>query len=177
MGDEVTSAVADAGPIIHLNEVGCLPFLRVFDALHIPDAVWAETVEQARVSSENIHRLGIVQRHTLPQAEVAAFVQEHNLQDLHHGERECLYLCKHISVPILLTDDLAVRETAKRLSLIAVGSLGIIVRVYRLGQISLADAEQRMMSLYDVSSLFVTRTIVDLAIEELHKGSHIQPKG
>jgi predicted nucleic acid-binding protein len=171
----MTGAVADAGPIIHLTEVGCLPFLRVFDVLHIPDAVWAETVEQARVSPESIHQLGIVQRHTLLQTEVAAFAQEHNLQDLHYGERECLYLCKHISVSTLLTDDLAVRETAKRLSLIAVGSLGIIAKVYRLGQISLADAEKRMMSLYDVSSLFVTRTIVDLAIEELHKGSQTQP--
>lgn len=107
MGDEMTSAVADAGPVIHLNEVSCLPFLRVFDALHTPDAVWAETVEQARVSPESIHRLGNVQRHKLPEAEVAAFAQEQGLQNLHYGERECLYLCKHLSVPTLLTDDLS----------------------------------------------------------------------
>lgn len=56
------------------------------------------------------------------------------------------------------------------------GSLGNIAKAYRLGHISLADAEQRMMSMYDVSSLFVTRTIVDLAIEELHKSSQIQPR-
>jgi predicted nucleic acid-binding protein len=175
VGDEI-SAVADAGPIIHLNEVGCLPFLRVFNVLHIPDAVWAETVEQVRVSSDAVRRLGIVQRHSLPQAEITEFTGKQNLHALHQGERECLYLCKHISVPTLLTDDLAVRDTAKRLSLIAVGSLGIIAKAYRLGHVSLADAEKHMMSLYDVSSLFVTRTIVDLAIEELRKSTQAQPR-
>lgn len=43
---ELSIAVADAGPLIHLTEIGCLPLLRIFDALHIPDAVWSETVEQ-----------------------------------------------------------------------------------------------------------------------------------
>lgn len=28
---EVNAAVADAGPLIHLTEIGCLPFLRIFD--------------------------------------------------------------------------------------------------------------------------------------------------
>jgi hypothetical protein len=47
--------------------------------------------------------------------------------------------------------------------------LGIIVRAYRLGQLSLADAERHLNDLDVVSSLFVTRAIVELAIEQLHK--------
>jgi predicted nucleic acid-binding protein len=74
-----------------------------------------------------------------------------------------------MGVPILLTDDLAVREAAKHLNLTPVGSLGIVARAYRLGYLSLSDAERHIANLYDVSSLFVTRTIVDLAIEQLHK--------
>jgi len=72
-------------------------------------------------------------------------------------------------VPILLTDDLAVREAAKCLNLTPVGSLGIVARACQLGQISLADAERDIVALYDMSSLFVTRAIVELAIEHLHK--------
>ena len=69
----------------------------------------------------------------------------------------------------LLTDDLAVREAAKSLNLTPVGSLGIVVRAYHLGNISLAEAEYCLNALYDVSSLFVTRAIVGLAIEQLRQ--------
>ena len=71
----------------------------------------------------------------------------------------------------MLTDDLAVREQAKRLSLTPVGSLGIVVRAYCLGHISLAEAERHITDLYDVSSLFVTRAVVELAVEQLRKHS------
>ena len=164
---EVTIAVADAGPLIHLTEIGCFPLLHIFDTLHIPDAVWAETVGQTRVAQDDILRLGTVRRHALPPAEVEEFVQEKRFEDLHNGERECLYLCRRIGVSILLTDDLAVREAAKRLNLTPVGSLGIVARAYRLGHISLTDAKRHLTDLYDVSSLFVTRAIVELAIEQL----------
>ena len=40
----VNAAVADAGPLIHLAEVDGLALLRIFAALHIPDAVWSEAV-------------------------------------------------------------------------------------------------------------------------------------
>jgi predicted nucleic acid-binding protein len=70
-----------------------------------------------------------------------------------------------------LTDDLAVREAAKRLGLAPVGSLGVVIRAHRLGRISLADAERHIADLYDVSSLFVTRAIVELAIEHLREHS------
>ncbi len=113
--------------------------------------------------------MGNVQQHTLSEPEVVQFVQENDLENLHDGERECLYLCQQMGVPILLTDDLAVRKAAKLLNLIPVGSLGVVVRAYRLGRIALADAERHITDLYDTSSLFVTRVIVELAIEQLHK--------
>lgn len=168
----VTAAVADAGPLIHLTEIGCLPLLGIFERLHIPDAVWRETVEQGGVPQGDVLGLDTVQRHTLPQSEVARFVQENGLEGLHGGERECLYLCQQVGVSILLTDDLAVREAAKRLNLTPVGSLGIVVKAYRLGRISLADAERHITDLYDVSSLFVARTIAELAIAQLHQQSN-----
>jgi predicted nucleic acid-binding protein len=166
---KVNVAVADAGPLIHLNEIGCFSLLRTFETLHIPDAVWSETVGQARVSQADVLGLGNVQQHSLPQEDVAQFIQKNGLEDLHAGERECLYLCQRVGVPILLTNDLAVREAAKRLKLTPVGSLGIVVRAYQAGRISLTDAEHYIADLYDVSSLFVTRTIVELAIEQLHR--------
>lgn len=167
----VSPAVADAGPIIHLSEIGSLSLLRVFERLHIPDAVWAETVEAGRVRAAEALVLDNVQRHTLPRTKVTRFVHERRLLDLHAGERECLFLCQQICVPLLLTDDLAVRKAAKNLGLTPVGSLGVLVKAYRLGHVSLAEAEHLIANLYDVSTLFVTRAIVELAIEQLHERS------
>jgi predicted nucleic acid-binding protein len=165
----IKAAVTDAGPLIHLAEIGRLPLLHVFEALHIPDAVWSETVEQGRVGEADTLGLSNVQRHTLLQTQVVQFIQDNSLEGLQAGELECLYLCQQIGASVLLTDDLAVREVAKHLHLTPVGSLGIVVRAYRAGYISLAEAESYIVDLHDMSSLFVAREIVELAIEELRK--------
>jgi predicted nucleic acid-binding protein len=112
-----------------------------------------------------------IHRHTIPQVQVTQFLQDAGLDGLPIGEVESLCLCQHTQVPTLLTDDLAVREAATHLSLTPVGSLSIVVRAYRVGHISLADAERYLKALYNTSSLFVTQTIVDLAIEQLRASS------
>jgi predicted nucleic acid-binding protein len=164
---EIEAAITDAGPLIHLAEIGCLSLLRVFQMLHIPDAVWQETVGQGRVPGTSILQLGNVSQHTVPNISIARFVQENALSELHGGEQEGLYLCREMDIPLLLTDDLAAREAAKRLGITPIGSLGIVVKAYHLGQIALEEAERYIAALYDVSSLYVTRTIVELAIEQL----------
>jgi predicted nucleic acid-binding protein len=165
------SVVSDTGPLIHLAEIDCLSFLSIFENLHIPHAVWQEIERQGQTYQADILGLSHVKRHTLSQTEVTLFIKGNNLEELHVGEQECLYLCQQIGVAVLLTDDLAVRESAKRLHLTPVGSLGIVVRVYRAGHISLSEAEHHIVALYEVSSLFVTRTIVELAVEQLHKSA------
>ena len=117
MGDgKLKFAVADSGPLIHLAEIGCLRFLRVFDSIAIPDAVWRETVEQNRLSQHEISSASNIQRHSTSYSEVAQFTKDNNLSDLHTGEQECLYLCRKKNIPVLLTDDMAVRDASKRLN-------------------------------------------------------------
>lgn len=166
---KLKAVVVDAGPMIHLNEIGCISLLHIFSVLHIPDAVWSETVGQGRVSKEILIKSGIVQRHSLLPQETERFVTDHRLTDLDDGERECLCLCRKIEIPFVLTDDLAVREAAKHMNVVPIGSLGVIVKACKTGVISLSEAEKKMNDLYDVSSLYVTRTIVELAIEQLHR--------
>lgn len=166
---KINSAVADAGPLIHLNEIACLSLLRIFEIIHIPDAVLSETVGQLRISQDNILSLGNVQQHKLHPLEIIRFTQQNSLDDLQNGERECFYLCQQIGISVLLTDDMSVREEAHRLNITPVGSLGIVVRAYRLGHISLDNAKRHISDLYDVSSLFVTSAIVEPAIGQLEK--------
>jgi predicted nucleic acid-binding protein len=98
---ELGDAAVDAGPLVHLTEVGCLSFLHIFGALHIPDAVWSETVEQGRVSQSDVLELSNAQRHKLSKPGVLRFIQKNNLEALHDGEQECLYLCRQMDVSVM----------------------------------------------------------------------------
>jgi hypothetical protein len=40
--DPANLVVCDAGPLIHLDELGCLSLLRDFVQVQVPDAVWQE---------------------------------------------------------------------------------------------------------------------------------------
>jgi predicted nucleic acid-binding protein len=160
--------VADAGPLIHLNEIGQLQLLSIFGSVFIPDAVWIESVINGTVRKEDIEQLVSCRRHTLNVTDVVQFVAQNRLEHLQSGECECLCLCVRSAVPLLLTDDLAVRDAAKRLDLMPVGSLGLVVRAYRIGLLTLAAAEHCLRDLQSVSSLYVVPAIVELAIEQLH---------
>jgi predicted nucleic acid-binding protein len=160
-------AVLDSGPLIHLAEIGCLGLLTIFEGLCIPHAVWFETVGQSRVPQEDLAVEFNIQRCALLRSEVADFIRKNNLTDLHLGEQECLLLCLNQEIYTILTDDLAVRDAARRFNIVPVGSLGIIVAAYEHEVITRDDAEVYMAKLYDVSSLFVTRDLVDLAIAKL----------
>lgn len=160
-------AVADAGPLIHLGEIDCLGLLRLFDTLYVPEAVWSEIAQPSRVRESDLLALGMVRRHRLASSQTTRFVDKHNMRHLQAGECEALCLCWQIDVKTLLTDDLAVRHKAQELGIVSVGSLGVVVGAYHKGEVTLDQAEQYLQALYSVSSLFVTQTIVELAIEKL----------
>ena len=173
MGIRGISVVSDSGQLIHLAEIDCLSLLSMFECLHITGAVWGETVRQKRIAQTAVLQVCNIKRHTLSQNEVTQFIEQNNLKDLHLGEQECLCLCRKIDVPLLLTDDLAVRDSAKRLHLTPAGSLGIVVKAYSFRHILLHEAERHITDLYEVSSLFATRAIVELAIDQLHKHASV----
>lgn len=160
-------AVADAGPLIHLGEIGGLGLLRLFDALHVPEMVWSESVQPGRAAEDALLALSTIRRRKLTPSHVARFVDENSLQHLQAGECEALCLCRKIDVRTLLTDDLAVRNEAQKLGVVPVGSLGVVIGAYHKGYVTLTQAELHLQALYSVSSLFVTRAIVELAIEKL----------
>jgi predicted nucleic acid-binding protein len=163
VGSGRLAAVADTGPLIHLAEIGCLPLLTIFEELHIPEGVWLEADRPSTIRKE----LTFSKRHVLERDEITSFTADHGLERLQAGERESLLLCSKLRVPVLLTDDLAVRRAAKAIGLTPVGSLGIVARAHYSGRIAREAAEKYLQELYTVSSLFVTQTIVDLAIERL----------
>ncbi len=167
--EQIEPAVVDAGPLIHLHEVGSLSLLGAFGLLYIPDAVWKETVDAGRVSEQQLRSLPNLRRTSVEQRSFQEFVVLPELRGLQNGELECLWLCVHQPCGFLLTDDLAVREQARSFGVTPVGSLGVVVRAARLGMLDLQEAEVCLRALYTSSSLFVTQAIVEMAIEQLKR--------
>jgi predicted nucleic acid-binding protein len=167
MGEETDSiAVADAGPIIHLHEISHLRLLGIFSTLHICQSVWGEVIDTRRVPETALNESAVVHRHAALE-NPAAILNLNQANRLHSGEVESLALCRLLNIGLLLTDDMAARSAATNLGIRPAGSLGIIVRAYYLKRISLVEAEESLEALYAASTLFVTRAIVELAIEQL----------
>jgi predicted nucleic acid-binding protein len=152
-----------------LYEIDRLPLLGVFSLVCVPEAVWDESVAGGHVPAHELEMAARLQRHQITPGQVAQTAALSEATGLHQGEIECLALCRALTCPLLLTDDLAARNAAKLIGIRPVGSLGVIVRAYYQGRVSLREAEDAIEKLYSISTLFVTRAIADLAIEQLRR--------
>ncbi len=121
--------IADAGPLIHLDELGCLDLLMDFPCVLLPDAVWCE-VEQHRPTALTSLVLERVQVE-MADPRVATLSLTFTL---HRGEREALTLLSRYPDALFLTDDTAARMAAQAFSARVHGTLGLVVRAIRRGQ-------------------------------------------
>lgn len=120
--------IADAGPLIHLDELNSLDLLTDFKQIMVPDAVWRE-VQIHRPSSlqtSNTFLLRSIAPISSPAIDALT-----PLYCLHSGEREALALCLAYPLSTLLSDDTAARLAAKTLAVSAHGTIGILVRAIR----------------------------------------------
>ncbi len=157
--------VCDAGPLIHLDEIGCLDLLSNFSCVLIPEAVWQEVV---------YHRPSVFQQPFLSfeKAKIADEISAElealkRLFALHSGEIEALQLAYETEFSILLTDDSAARLAAKNLSLPAHGTIGILLRAIRCHQRSRKEVIALLRSLPETSTLHIKPILLNEIIEEI----------
>ncbi|MGE4502093.1 MAG: hypothetical protein AB7D03_04405 [Thiomicrospira sp.] len=119
--------VADAGPIIHLDELGALDVLSDFQQILVAQAVWQE-VEHHRPQALHNKAIHWVRVDTKNCSEVEALAR---IYTLHHGEKQALSVCVSHELPRLLSDDTAARLAAKALNIQSYGTLGLLIRSVR----------------------------------------------
>lgn len=122
--------VADAGPLIHLDELSALDVIGDYAEVWVPEAVWRE-VERHRPQALQHQGVRLVKRRVGRVPERVKAVAA--LHTLHMGERDALALCVAEAVGVILTDDTAARLAAKTLDLAAHGTLGLLIRSVRRG--------------------------------------------
>ena len=127
----VDIVIADAGPLIHLDELGCFDLLRDFNRVLVPEAVWQE-VKHHRPDA--LTRPGPrLERVTAPQATSRLSALSISFT-LHRGELEALELSTLYPEALFLTDDTAARMAANSLNLRVHGTIGMVVRALRRQQ-------------------------------------------
>ena len=161
----IEAAVFDAGPLIHLQQVGSLGLLALFRKIAITEQVKDELLVGFPLP-RNCNTASLAGK----SKDLAKFTSER--YDLGLGESSAIALAKQEGIRLFFTDDLAARETAKRFGLAPHGTLAIITRAYREGIVCKHDAIACLEKLRTQSSIYLTADLVEWTrkqIEAHHK--------
>lgn len=165
--DAAPLVVCDAGPLIHLDELGCIDLLADFPAVLISPAVWREVMrhrpEALRDPGGWIHQVAPHEEEPVVLTSLARVLS------LHEGEREALRLALEHCPAMLLTDDTAARLAAGNLGISVHGTIGIVVRSIRR---QLRSREEVLAVLRDIpsrSNLHLKRSLLEAVIQEVER--------
>ena len=161
--------VCDAGPLIHLDELGCLDLLQDLGKILLPHEVWMEVTG---------HRSQLTIR-DLPNSNVVEIIDDPSMRlmsladslDLDAGELAAIALMESISAQLFLCDDAAARLAAESLGFIVRGTIGILIRSMRTAQRTRQQIINLLRGLPDQSSLHISRRLLSKVIAEVEKAT------
>lgn len=157
--------ICDAGPLIHLDELGCLDLLAEFKSIIVPDAVCAE-VERHRPAALSHPQISL-RRINATQPVSREFSALTQVFALHAGEWEALRLALEFPKSIFLTDDAAARLAAGNLGIKAHGTIGILIRAIRRKQRTTDKILEILHSLPERSTLHIKRSLLESVISQV----------
>ncbi|HVS00654.1 MAG TPA: DNA-binding protein [Thermoanaerobaculia bacterium] len=157
--------VCDAGPLIHLDELGCLDLLSDFKTILVPVQVWDEVLHHRPTLSAAPHPL--FQQVSIEISVDADFQAMARAFVLDHGEQAALSLMRLRSEAIFLTDDAAARLAARALGDRTHGSIGILLRSIRRGQRTSEQVLYLLRALPTISTLHIRSSLLQQIIGEV----------
>lgn len=165
MSDPPPNVVCDAGPLIHLDELACLPLLADFPIVFVPEQVWQEVGHHRPKALIDVGPALL--RVPVVISEQAAFQALVRAMALGVGEQAALSLMQQHSSAIFLTDDAAARLAATTLGYRVHGTIGILLRAIRRQQRTRAEVLTTLRSLPVKSTLRVRAELLQGIIAEL----------
>jgi predicted nucleic acid-binding protein len=159
------AAVSDAGPLIHLDELGWLFVLESFATVWVPPEV-AEEAARHRPKWQSAAPANVI---------IDAFSQEtwewwrtiNKFDRLDRGERTALALWRSHQDAILLGDDLHARMLAQVFKIPLMGTLGLILRVGHLGLRSISEVRAILNDLPKRSTLHLKPALLQKVLAAL----------
>ncbi|MFO8051868.1 MAG: hypothetical protein R6V01_09255 [Thermoplasmatota archaeon] len=160
MNDKVFS---DTGPLIHLSEIEAVEALDIFDIINVPTPVVRELRKRDLPGSNIMIQEKFMGISTTDEDRILSqtLTREHSM-----SLNDSLILASAVNgkTELILTDDLEIREISMGYNIKPVGTIGILLRAFREGIISLEELLTKVQSIQDVSSLFITEDLVDEVI-------------
>jgi predicted nucleic acid-binding protein len=160
------AVVCDAGPLIHLDELGCLDLLADFASVLVPASVWQE-VQVHRPSALTHPRVNLVAVAPTSVPTSAALDTLARVLVLHTGELDALRVALDHGRCPFLTDDTAARLAAGNFGLTTHGTIGILVRSIRLRRRTADQVLALLHSLPQRSTLHLKRSLLQAVIQEV----------
>ena len=163
--NEPLPVVTDAGPLIHLDELGCLDLLTDVGIVTLPPLVWAEVRKHRPElgSPESLH-VQIEEPADSVSPSLATLVEALDLQE---GEIAALNLLEGQQRRMFLTDDAAARLAAESLGVPVHGTIGLIVRSIRRRTRSQDDVVAILQSIPERTSLHISRDLLRTVIDQV----------
>jgi len=162
---ESLPTVVDAGPIIHLDELGCLDLLCDLTPVVVPCLVLVE-------ASRHRPLLNLQLFPDIESVRVSDPIPDHIQQlgedfDLGIGEMSALVYMTYHSCRFFITDDAAARLAAEQLGWRVHGTVGLIVRAVRQKLRSREQVCDILSAIRSRSSLHISQDILDAAIRNV----------
>lgn len=159
-------AVVDAGPFIHLDELGELGLLNGFGGLQTTRQVWTEVLRH-RPSVEVSLLPQLVIRDIAQDAGRPEDETEETVFGLGEGEVSVLSLMGVTRNAVFLCDDAAARFVAGRRGFRVHGTVGVIIRSMRCAIHSQSEVMAILCGIPEKSSLHIRASLLDSVIKQV----------
>lgn len=157
--------VCDAGPVIHLAELGCGNLFQDFKEVLLTEAVWNEVISN-RPSGWNGNDLPFVLK-----PDYVPVGEELNtlcrVFSLHWGEVSALGIMEKNPEALFLTDDCAARLVAGKMGYNVHGTIGILLRAIRRELLKPSEVLNLLSELPQRGSLYIRTSLLNEIIERL----------
>jgi predicted nucleic acid-binding protein len=147
--------VADAGPLIHLDQADALSLLELTGEVLVPKTV----LDELEGGPTDVSELEFPVEQVDPDTGSA-------YPHLDPGETAALLICIDRDA-ILLTDDMDARTTATEAGIEVHGSVGVVLYGYSQGALSQNTAKRTLRELKRDTSLYLSTPLIEHAIESV----------
>ena len=161
-GIDPSLAVADAGPIIHLDELGAVDLLGDFGTVLVPREVWDEVVRhRPRLAPDGVPGGCLVDVPGIPSPKLRALIDSFRLDA---GETAALTLIEARRAQLFLCDDAAARLAAESLGFPVHGTIGVLVRSIRRAMRSREQVLEILRGVPQASTLHISGRLLSTII-------------
>jgi predicted nucleic acid-binding protein len=169
-------AVSDAGPLIALGKLKSLSLIeKLYGKICISEEVYREAVlEGIKRGYDDALSIKLFIEHQgietvrVKHSEIEPALLEERLDP---GEIETIHLALVLESDVVLLDEEAAREAARRRKLRVKGTIGVIVEGFRKHILSLEEAELMLEEIEHRNDIWINHRLCSRAIEDLRAKS------